>query len=128
MKLSRLVSEILNDAAFQRQPKPYKNVYFIKALNPGDGKSMFVSFRFKTSKNEVLVAHAEIDLDKPSKNVSVGVSYLWPIKRESITFFRKRQQVLHKSIPEILQQVVAPLIIATIEKVENYYVTDSSNH
>lgn len=128
MKLSRLVNEILEDAAFKRFPKPYKNVYFIKALNPGDRKSLFVSFRYKTSKNEVLLARVEIDLDKPGKNVSVGVSYLWPQRRESITFFRKRQEVLHKSVTEILTSVVAPLIIATIQKVEDYYVTDPSNH
>jgi hypothetical protein len=128
VKLSRLVNEILEDAAFKREPKPYKNVYFIKVLNPGDRKMLFVSFRYKTSKGEVLLPHVEIDLDRPGKNVSVGVSYLWPQKRESITFFRKRQEVLHKSIIEILQQVVAPLIITTLQKVEDYYVTDSSNH
>lgn len=122
MKLSLLVNEILENAAFRREPRPYKNVYFVKVLNPGDRKNLFVSFRYKTSKNEVIIAYTEIGLENSGKNVSVALSYLWPQKRESITFFRSRQEILHKPIIEILKDVVAPLIISKLQKVEDEYV------
>lgn len=128
MKLTALVNEILDDVAFMRDSKPYKNVYFIKPINPGDRKSLFVSFRYKTSKNEVIIAWTEINLENTNKNVTVGLSYLWPQKRESITFFKKRLLINHKSIIEILHQTVAPLIIEKLQKVEDSYVNNNSNH
>lgn len=122
MDLNKLVSEILEDAAFRRQPKPYANVYFIKVLNPGDKISMFVSFRYKSSKGEVFVSATEINLEQTEKNVSTSLSFLKVRERVSTTFFRKRLLVKHKSIIEIIRETVVPLIVLKLSKVEESYV------
>lgn len=121
MQTRKVVSSILEDAVFQREAKPYKNVYFIKPLNPGDRKQFFCSFRFKTSKGEVLLCRVEINLEYPEKNTSMGISLLKPRERESITFFRNRQRIVGKSIIEIIQSVVVPTLVDKINKVEQSY-------
>lgn len=123
MQLRDLVSEILTDAAFGRTPKPYRNVYFIKVLNPGDQKSIFVSFRYKSSKNEVFICFVEIDLEKTEKNLQYGISFLIPKLRESTTFFKKREFISYKGILEILNQKVIPIFIEKLQKVEDMYVS-----
>lgn len=121
MQIRKTVSEILEDAVYQREPKPYKNVYFIKVLNPGDRKSFFASFRFKTSKNEVLLCRVEINLEVPGKNTVIGISLLKVRERESLTFFRKSQAILGKSIIEIINSIAIPIIVEKINKVEELY-------
>lgn len=121
MQIRKTVSEILEDAVFQREPKPYKNVYFIKALNPGDRKNFFVSFRYKTSKGDVLLCRTDINLETPGKNTVIGISLLKVRERESVTFFRKSQAVLGKSIIEIVNSIVIPTIVEKINKVEDLY-------
>lgn len=123
MRLKDLVSEILTDAAFRNTPKPYRNVYFIKVLNPGDRKSLFVSFRYKSSKNEVFVCYVEIDLERPEKNVSYGISFLKPRERESITFFKRREHIVYKDITDILRTKVIPAFVEKLQKVEDMYVS-----
>lgn len=120
MQTRKIVSSILEDALFQREAKPYKNVYFIKPLNPGDRKQFFCSFRFKTSKGEVLLCRVEINLEYENNTV-YGISLLKPRERESITFFRKRQRIVGKSILEIIQSVVVPVLTDKINKVESMY-------
>lgn len=120
-QIRKTVSEILEDAVFNRPPKPYKNVYFIKVLNPGDRKSIFVSFRYKTTKKEVLLCRVEINLEYPGKNTVVGISLLKPRERESITFFRKRQAVVGRSIIDIVTTIAIPTIVEKIKKVEAEY-------
>jgi hypothetical protein len=122
MQLKELVSEILIDAAFGRTPKPYRNVYFIKVLNPGDQKSIFVSFRYKSTKNEVFICFVEIDLEKTERNVQYGISFLIPKLRESTTFFKKSEFVSYKGILEILKLKVIPTFIDKLQKVEDMYV------
>lgn len=122
MQLKDLVSEILIDAAFRHEPKPYRNIYFIKVLNPGDRKSIFVSFRYKSSKNEVFICFVEIDLEKTERNVSYGISFLIPKARESTTFFKKSEFIPYKDILEILKQKVIPTFIEKLQKVEDMYV------
>jgi len=121
MNLKDLVAEILMDAAFRHTPKPYRNVYFIKVLNPGDRKSLFVSFRWKSSKKEVFICFVEIDLTQSERNVSFGISFLKPKERESITFFRKHDLVVYKDIAEILKQRVIPTFVEKLQKVEDMY-------
>lgn len=122
MLLKELVNEILTDAAFGHTPKPYKNVYFIKVLNPGDRKSIFASFRYKSSKNEVFICFVEIDLERAEKNVSYGISFLIPIERKSTTFFKKSESIPYKNILEILKLKVIPTFIEKLQKVEDMYV------
>lgn len=124
MNLKNLVSEILVAAALKDPIKPYRNVYFIKVLNPGDRKNLFVSFRFLTSKKEALVCRVDISLNNADKNVMVGISHLKVRERESVTFFRKSMAIPHKNIVEILKQDVAPLIAEKLEKVEDMYETN----
>jgi hypothetical protein len=121
MHLKELVAEILLDAAFRNTPKPYRNVYFIKVLNPGDRKSLFVSFRWKSSKNEVFICFVEIDLTRSERNVSFGISFLKPKERESTIFFRKHEFVAYKDIAEILKQRVIPIFVEKLKKVEDMY-------
>lgn len=121
MQLKNLVSEILTDAALRNTPKPYRNVYFIKVLNPGDRKCLFVSFRYKSSKNEVFICFVEIDLDRTERNVSYGISFLKPKERQSITFFKKSEQILYKDIVEILKTKVIPIFVEKLQKVEDMY-------
>ena len=125
MGIRATVNEILEDAVFQRDPKPYKDVYFIKVLNPGDRKSIFVSFRWKSSKNECFVCRTEINLEYPEKNTSTAISFLKVRERESITFFRKRDRIVGKSIIEIIKGHVGPMIIDKLNKVEEYYNVNS---
>lgn len=124
MNLKNLVTEILVAAAIKDPEKPYRNVYFIKVLNPGDRKNLFVSFRFLTSKKEALVCRVDINLNNAEKNVMVGISHLKVRERESVTFFRKSMAIPHKNIVEILKQDVAPLIAEKLEKVEDMYETN----
>ncbi|UQT02624.1 hypothetical protein YUBABA_02100 [Serratia phage vB_SmaM-Yubaba] len=118
MGIRKTVNEILEDAAFLRQPKAYKDVYFIKVLNPGDRKSIFVSFRYKIASDICLICRTEINLEYPEKNTSIAISILKIRERESFTFFRKRQAIVGRSIIEILQKTVAPLLIDKITKVK----------
>lgn len=121
MTVNKLVSEILEDAAFRREPKPYGNVYFIKVLNPGDKINLFVSFRYKSSKGEVFIATTDINLEQPEKNVYISLSFLKVRERESITFFKKRELINHKSIIDILKQTVIPLLVDKLNKIERSY-------
>lgn len=123
------VKEILHNAGQGNQPNPYKNVYFIKTLNPGDGISLFNSFRFKTTKQEVLLCRVNIDLALTTNNVSIAISLMKQpmIKRESITFFRQRHSIRGKSIIELLNGIVLDTFVEKIEKVEDYYKQESSN-
>jgi hypothetical protein len=124
MQLKDLVNEILLDAAFRNVPKPYRNVYFIKVLNPGDRKGLFTSFRYKSTKNEVFVCFVEIDLTRTDKNVSYGISFLKPRERESITFFKKHEFIAYKDIVEILKTKVIPTFVEKLQKVEDMYVSN----
>ncbi len=142
MELRKLVNDILMDAAYKKEAKVYRDANYIKVLNPGDRKTLFVSFRWKSSKREVFICRTEINLDNTDKNVSVGISILLPKDmtpkvngnkypnnvQESITFFKKSLAISHKSISDILQTSVAPLIIEKLKKVEDYYVTDTSSN
>jgi hypothetical protein len=129
------------DAAYKKENKFYKDADYIKVLNPGDRKSIFISFRWKSSKKEVFICQTEINLDNTDKNVFVRITLLKPKEpvpkvtvkypnnvQESVTFFKKGLAITHKSITEILQLSVAPLIIEKLKKVENYYGTDSSSN
>ncbi|QZA70535.1 hypothetical protein AH04_51 [Erwinia phage AH04] len=124
MRLKDLVNEILIDAALKNPPKPYRNVYFIKVLNPGDRKSLFVSFRYKSSKNEVFICFVEIDLNNTERNVSYGISFLIPRARESTTFFKKSEFIPYKDIIEILKMKVIPTFVEKLQKVESLYEQD----
>lgn len=124
MNLRNLVNEILLAAALKNPQKAYRNVYFIKVLNPGDRKNLFVSFRFLTSKKEALVCRLDINLANADKNVVVGISHLKVRERESVTFFRKSLAIPHKNIVDILKQDVIPLIAEKLEKVEEMYGTN----
>lgn len=121
MSLIELVNEILLNAALKEEQKPYKNVYFIKVLNPGDRKNLFVSFRYMTSKKECLLCRADIDLNRTDKNVFVGISHLKVRERESITFFKKSLAIPHKNIVELIKAHIAPLLAEKIQKVEDMY-------
>ena len=118
MSIRKVVNEILEDGVFQRDPKPYKEVYFVKVLNPGDRKSIFISFRWKLSTDICLVCRTEINLECTDKNVSTAISILKIRERESFTFFRKRQAIAHKTIIEIIRNNVAPMLIEKIAKIE----------
>ncbi|QYN80042.1 hypothetical protein PQD71_gp149 [Kosakonia phage Kc263] len=121
MSLIELVNEILLNAALKEEQKPYKNVYFIKVLNPGDRKNLFVSFRYMTSKKECLLCRVDIDLNRTDKNVFVGISHLKVRERESITFFKKSLAIPHKNIVELIKAHIAPLLAEKIQKVEDMY-------
>lgn len=121
MSLIELVNEILLNAALKEEQKPYKNVYFIKVLNPGDRKNLFVSFRYMTSKKECLLCRADIDLTRTDKNVFVGISHLKVRERESVTFFKKSLAIPHKNIVELIKAHIAPLLAEKIQKVEDMY-------
>lgn len=124
MELGLLVNEILLNAQRNNTPNPYRNVYFIKVLNPGDRIMLFVSFRWKSSKNEVFICTTEINLEHPTHNVTLNIALLKPKERESTTFFRKKSHILYKSIGDILHSHVIPIITEKLNKVENYYVKD----
>lgn len=121
MHLKDLVGEILLDGARRNTPKAYRNVYFIKVINPGDRKSIFISFRWKSSKNEVFICFVEIDLTRPERNVSYGISFLKTRERESLTFFRKHESIAFKDITEILTKRVAPTLVEKLQKIEDMY-------
>lgn len=118
MGIRKTVNEILEDAVFQRDPKPYKDVYFIKVLNPGDRKSIFVSFRYKIASDICLICRMEINLEYPEKNTSTAISILKIRERESFTFFRKRQAIAGRTIIDIVQKTIAPMLIDKITKVK----------
>ena len=128
MQLKNLVNEVLTDAAFRREAKPYRDVYFIKVLNPGDRKSLFVSFRYKLSTTDSIIARMDIDLSKTDNNVTIGMSYLKVRERQSFTFFKKGMTIPHKNISEIITQTVIPLFIEKLEKVIHIYGTDTSSN
>lgn len=128
MQLKNLVNEVLTDAAFRRDAKPYRDVYFIKVLNPGDRKSLFVSFRYKLSSNDAIIVRMDIDLSKTDNNVTIGMSYLKVRERQSFTFFKKGMTIAHKNISEIINQTVVPLFVEKLKKVENIYGSDSSGN
>lgn len=121
MKLNELVNEILLNAAFKKETKPYRNVYFIKVLNPGDGKSLFVSFRWKSSKNEVFICTVDINLEDVSQNTRLSIALLKTKERQSTTFFHKRSSYVNKSIIDILKQIAVPTLTEKLNKVESYY-------
>lgn len=109
------------DVALGKPPKAYKNIYFIRALNPGDRIQYFCSFRYTNDKKDCVICRVDIDLEKPEGNVVVGLSYLLPFKtrmRESFTFFRKSFSIANKSIAEIITQTAVPLIAGKIIKLE----------
>lgn len=126
MKVQDMIEELLLDAAYKREVKPYKNVYMVKILNPGDRINIFISFRIKTSKGEVLLCRTDIDLEKTENNVRLGMHLLTQpmIKRESICFFKKSLTIGHKSIADILKQTAAPTFAEKIAKVESMYETE----
>lgn len=121
MDVKRLVSEILEDAVFQREPKPYSNVYFIKVLNPGDRRSLFVSFRWKSSKKEVFICTVEVNLEMADKNTRVYIAFLKVKERESITFFKRTTGIPNKTVSDIIKHSVAPLIAEKLNKIEESY-------
>lgn len=132
MDVKSLVNEILEDAVFQRQPKAYRNAYFIKVLNPGDRRSFFASFRYRSTKDEIFICYVDINLELPVKNTSVSISFLKPINkeavdsyrpyhRESVTFFHNGLGIVNKTIIEIIKQTVAPLLVEKLNKVEGMY-------
>lgn len=118
MRVEKLVNEILINAAMGKEQKAYRNVYFIKVLNPGDRINLFVSFRFKTSGKEVFICRVDIDLSKTERNTNVGIHHLKPYQRESFTVFRKTLTIGHKSIVDILNQPVTDLIAERLIKLE----------
>lgn len=118
MTAERSVSEILNNAAYLREQKPYKNVYFIKVLNPGDRINFFTSFRWKTSGGEVFICRVDINLEKTERNVVFGIHHLKPFKRESFALFRKTLTIGHKSITDILNGTVVPAFTEKLNKLE----------
>lgn len=118
MTPERSVSEILNNAAFLREQKPYKNVYFVKVLNPGDRINFFTSFRWKTSGGEVFICRVDINLEKTERNVSFGIHHLKPYQRESFTVFRKTLTIGYKSITDILNGTVVPAFTEKLNKLE----------
>lgn len=117
-KIGKVVEEIFLDAIFKRETKPYKNIYFIKPLNPGDRVQFFCSFRYKASNNECVICRVDIDLEKPERNTMIGISYLEVRKRQSFTFFKKNLHVLNKTIPEILKQIAIPELTEKLIKIE----------
>uniref|UniRef100_A0AAU8KX99 Uncharacterized protein n=1 Tax=Pantoea phage Survivor TaxID=3232176 RepID=A0AAU8KX99_9CAUD len=118
MKTEKVVSDILNNAALNKDQVPYKNVYFVKVLNPGDRVNLFVSFRFKTSGGEVFICRADINLEKTEKNVRFGIHHLIPIKRESFTLFQKNLTIGHRSIVEIINGTIAPAFTERLNRLE----------
>lgn len=118
MSAEKIVSEILNNAAYLKDQKPYKNVYFIKVLNPGDRTNFFTSFRFKTSGGEVFICRVDINLEKTERNVSFGIHHLKPYQRESFTLFRKTLTIGHRSIVDIINGTVVPAFTEKLNKLE----------
>lgn len=121
MEISKLVEEIIMDGVLQKEPKAYKDVYFIRTLNPGDRIQYFCSFRYNTPKKDCVIVRVDIDLEKPEANVMLGMSILLPFEkrmRQSITFYRKSLQVNNKTIVEILKQVAIPQLIEKLTKFE----------
>ena len=119
VRVEKLVSEILNNAAYLKEQKPYKNVYFIKVLNPGDRTNLFVSFRWKSSGGEVFICRMDINLEKTERNVRLGVHHLKPYQRESFTIFSKSLTIGHKSIVDIINGTVVPTFIEKLNKLED---------
>ena len=118
MRLEKLVSEILNNAAYLKEQKPYKDVYFVKILNPGDRTNLFVSFRWKSSGGEVFICRMDINLEMTERNVSFGIHHLKPYKRESFTVFRKVLTIGHKSIVDIINGTIVPTFAEKLNKLE----------
>lgn len=133
MRLKDLVDDILQNAADGNDPKAYRDIYFIKVINPGDRKGLFVSFRYNSSKKETFICTVEINLELTDKNVFTRISFLAPWAsnnpwgkgmRESTTFFKKSEFVPFKNIQEILKQKVTPLLTEKLQKVEDMYVSN----
>lgn len=124
MELKSLVKEILSNAAIGNKEEAYKDVYFIKPINPGDRINFFLSFRWKSSKNEVFICTTEINLEKVERNVYVSICLLKPKERISTTFFKKYLTIGHKGILEILTDDITSIFVDKLKKVEDYYVNN----
>lgn len=133
MKLRDLVDSILQDAVNNNDPKAYRDVYFIKVINPGDRKGLFVSFRYNSSKKETFICTVEINLELTDKNVFTRICLLKPWAsnnpwgkgmRESVSFFERIEFIPFKNVQEILKQKVGPLLTEKLQKVEDMYVSN----
>jgi len=121
MSPKEIVSEILLNAANGIPEKAYRNVYFIKIIDGGDKKNLFVSFRYKLTNIDAVVCWVDIDLERIDRNVLVGMSYLKVRERKSVTFFKKGLVIPRKNIVEMIQQDIAPLLSEKLSKAEAMY-------
>lgn len=118
MTLPELIKDILYNAAYNKFPKPYKNVYFIKVINPGDKINLFVSFRYKTKHSQVFICTLDINISKVERNVILNITHLKVIERVSKTLFRKSLTIGNKGVLDIVNNTALPIFIEKLNKLE----------
>lgn len=117
-ELEKIFRCIYKDCSYGNEITPHKNVYFIKPINAGDRKNLFISFRIKLKDGETYIFHFDINLDKTEKNLVMGITNLQVKERKSKTIFRKSASIANADIEAIITKTIIPTFIEKCLKIE----------